>query len=99
MLFLNQLRHQDNTALRLHHPLSDPYLPAAHAVLGKNAPLEGQDYRQKAVLATSTAIPGTSWYVVAKVDKEEVFTPARQRNLMAYGLSLLLMLSGASFTL
>ncbi len=99
VLFLNQLRHQDNTALRLHHPLSDPYLPAAHAVLGKNAPLEGQDYRQKAVLATSTAIPGTSWYVVAKVDKEEVFTPARQRNLMAYGLSLLLMLSGASFTL
>ncbi|HET7776473.1 MAG TPA: PAS-domain containing protein, partial [Azospira sp.] len=99
VLFLNQLRHQDNTALRLRHALSRQQLPAAAAVRGETGPLEGIDYRDKPVLATSAPVPATSWYLVAKVDKEEVFSPVRRRNFMAYGLSLALMLAGASFTL
>ncbi|HET7775229.1 MAG TPA: EAL domain-containing protein [Azospira sp.] len=99
VLFLNELRHQSGTALQLHHPLAELALPAAAAGRGEYGPREGTDYRHIDVLATSTPVPGTPWLMVAKVDKEEVFSPVQQRNLMAYGLSLALMVAGAAFTL
>lgn len=71
VLFLNELRHKKNTALKLRHPLSDTTLPAAMALSGITGTVWGKDYRGVSVLAVTRAIPGTSWYMIAKIDSNE----------------------------
>ncbi|HXX58727.1 MAG TPA: ATP-binding protein, partial [Thermodesulfovibrionales bacterium] len=56
-----------------------PNLPAAIAVNGKKTISEGIDYRGEKVLAATRAIPDSPWFIVSKVDKEEVYAPIRQR--------------------
>jgi PAS domain S-box-containing protein len=77
-IFLNELRHQKDTALLLAPPLSTPDLPAAAAIRA-NAPgtTEGLDYRQLAVLAAYRPVVGTDWHIIAKLDRDEVFAPLR----------------------
>jgi signal transduction histidine kinase len=77
--FLNDLRHQKGTALTLRLPISSQHLPAAMALRGKEGIFEGIDYRGAEVLAALRSIPDTSWAIVSKVDKEEVYTPIRGR--------------------
>jgi signal transduction histidine kinase len=82
VVYLNDLRLQENTALIYRLPLSRPNLPAAMAVLGKQGIVEGIDYRGNAVLAALTKIPDTPWFMVAKVDQEEIYAPIRKAALM-----------------
>jgi signal transduction histidine kinase len=93
VLYLNDVRHRKGTALTLRLPMSDQHLPAAMALKGKEGIFEGIDYRGAEVLAGLRAIPDSSWRIVAKVDKEEVYAPIRQRlwNVMLLiGLCILL---------
>ena len=72
VLFLNELRHRKNTALSLRLPL-DNVLPAAASIrIDKPQTMEGSDYRGIRVLAATQPIADTDWYVVAKVDRNEV---------------------------
>jgi PAS domain S-box-containing protein len=75
VVFLNELRHQSNVALRLSLPVTRADLPAALAVRGVEAVVRGQDYRGVAVMAATRRIPETPWYLVSKVDLEEVLEP------------------------
>ncbi|MEI6560777.1 MAG: PAS domain S-box protein [Verrucomicrobiota bacterium] len=79
VVFLNELRHQKKTALRLREPVSQTGLPAVQAVLGKQGKFEGKDYRGEMVLADLTAIPGTPWCMVSKVSQDEILSEARYR--------------------
>lgn len=95
VLFLNQLRHRPGTALSLRLPLSTPALPAARILRGDTQPIEGPDYRGVPVVAVGRRIPGTSWAMVAKVDRQEIYAPLR-RQMLAEGLALgTLLLAGA----
>ena len=47
VVFLNELRHQANTALSLRIPLAQRDLPAAQAALGHEGQFQGQDYRPR----------------------------------------------------
>ncbi len=93
VLFLNELRHRRGTAMKLRLPLSNADLPAAQAVLGKSDPFAGRDYRGVPVWSISRPIAGTSWFIVAKVDREEIELPVRRAALaillvvLALGLS------------
>ncbi|MCE5311761.1 MAG: hypothetical protein LLF86_01265 [Nitrospiraceae bacterium] len=92
VLYLNDLRHVKGTALKFKLPISKPYLPAAMLVKGKEGIFEGIDYRGIEVLAAMRSVPNTSWGIVAKVDKEEVYAPIKVRlwNVMVVvGLCLL----------
>ncbi len=60
VIFLNELRHQANTALSLRVPLTQSDLPAAQAVLGQQGLFQGQDYRGVEVLADLRPVPGSS---------------------------------------
>jgi PAS domain S-box-containing protein len=80
MLYLNELRHRRGTALALRVPLTRTNISAVLAVLGREGNLEGLDYRGEPVLAVSRRVPETSWFLVAKVDQEEVFAPWRARS-------------------
>ncbi|MBI4763516.1 MAG: PAS domain S-box protein [Deltaproteobacteria bacterium] len=79
VLFLNELRFQKNTALRLRRPLSDTRLPAARAVLGQKGLFEGIDYRGVPVIACLRPVPDSPWFLVSRMDKAEIFAPLRAK--------------------
>jgi PAS domain-containing protein len=91
VVFLNDLRHRRNAALSLRLPIDQrSELPAATAVMGHKGIIEGIDYRGIQVLAAARGITGTPWFMVAKVDREEIYAPLRARALIT-GAILLLM--------
>ncbi|MCG2773373.1 MAG: PAS domain-containing protein, partial [Desulfobacterales bacterium] len=79
MLFLNELRHREKTALSLREPLTQTELTAVQAGLGKQGGVEGRDYRGKKVLADLRPVPQSPWFMVAKVDADEILAEARYR--------------------
>ncbi len=94
VLFINELRHRKGTILSLRFPLSQKSdLPATMAVLGKRGFVEGTDYRGKQVLASLDHIPDSPWFIVAKVDKDEVYEPLRRNAIVLAVFILILIIS------
>ena len=76
VVFLNELRHSKATASALKFPSNDRQLPAAVAVNDAQPGLvRGQDYRGVEVFAAYRPIAGTTWRIVAKIDRDEVMAP------------------------
>ena len=95
ILYLNELRHRRGTALALRLPLTLTNSTAVLAVLGREGNVEGIDYRGEPVLAVSRRVPETSWFLVAKVDQEEIFAPWRARSrLVLLTIACLISLTG-----
>ena len=80
VLYLNDLRHQGDTALKLRIPLTQTNVPAVMAVLGRAGFVQGLDYRGVEIVAVPKAVPGTPWFIVAKVDAAEAFAVWRFRS-------------------
>jgi PAS domain S-box-containing protein len=96
LLFLNELRHKAGTALSLREPLTLTNLPAVQAVLGRLGRFEGIDYRGAEVMAELLPIPESGWYLVAKVDADEILAEARYRaGVTAMVLAALILLAAA----
>ncbi len=94
VLFLNELHHNKGTALSLRIPAGMPKLPAAMAVRGETGTTEGIDYRGVAVVAAMREIPGTPWFMVAKVDRAELFEPIDRLKTWATGLGFVVAIFG-----
>jgi two-component sensor histidine kinase len=95
VLFLNELRHRADTALKLRMKVSESFeLPAARAVAGQTGVLVGCDYRGVPVLAALRSIPGSPWFMVAKVDLDEVRAPLREHTAVAFALASSALLLG-----
>lgn len=75
VVFLNELRHHKGAALSKRLPLSQPSLPTAMALMGKEGLAEGLDYRGVPVVSVLHKVPGTSWVMVSKIDKAEIYAP------------------------
>ncbi len=100
IVFLSELRHRRSAPLSLRLPANSPRLIAARAVAGYEGVLEGVDYRGRPVLAVTRAIPGTPWFLIAKVETEEVYEPIRQRAwLVAVIVGLMMAASGCAIAL
>jgi two-component system cell cycle sensor histidine kinase/response regulator CckA len=93
VLFLNELRFRSGTSLRLSFPLSKSDLPATMAVQGKKGLVEAPDYRGVEVLADIQPIPGSPWFMVAKVDTSEVFGGTILRSGLIWGLIAVLLVA------
>ena len=91
VLFLNELRHKKNTALSLQISLGEKEVPAVQAVLGFSGVSEGKDYRGVKVLSDIEPVPGTPWFMIAKVDRDEAYAELRFRTL-ALGIFTLVLL-------
>jgi PAS domain S-box-containing protein len=89
VLFLNDVRHQEGTALSLRLSLATPKLPAAMAVRGELRTAGGIDYRGVRVVAEMRRVPGTSWFVVSKVDREELIGPLSQLENWSAGIAMI----------
>jgi PAS domain S-box-containing protein len=95
-LFLNELRFQKNTALNLHISLSNIRVAAVKAALGQEGIVEAIDYRGVPVVADVRAIPGSPWFLVARMDASEVYAPLRERLWEMVGLIGVLLFGAAA---
>ena len=68
-------------------------LPDTQAILGKSGIFNGKDYRGADVLAYLSPVPGTAWFVVAKVDTDEIFSELYFRVRIVVLMDILLILS------
>ncbi|MFZ4695122.1 MAG: sensor histidine kinase [Verrucomicrobiia bacterium] len=100
VLYLNELRHRKGTAMTLRFPVNEPNLPSAMAVRGEEGTVEGKDYRGTVVLASIRRVPGSPWFLVAKVDVEEIYAPLRMETAWAFlATSGLVVIIGLSLVL
>lgn len=100
VLFLNELRHRKNTALKLTVPVTSKEFPAVQAVQGHIGIFEGKDYRGVDVLAYVEPVPDTRWYIIAKVDKNEIYAELDQRAvLIAIFILVMIFLIGLGLSL
>ena len=78
-VFLNDLRHRYGTSSFFQLPPGKrPELAAVLARREKKV-LELSDYRGVPVLASIQPVPGTSWFLISKVDREEIYAPVRKQ--------------------
>ncbi len=88
VVYLNELRHQKGTALTLRIPIDKTDTPAVRAVLGHEGVFTGVDYRNKPVLCAVRSIPDTPWFVLAKVDQDEIYATMREQALATGAFTL-----------
>jgi two-component system, cell cycle sensor histidine kinase and response regulator CckA len=86
VLFLNDLRHQADTALTLRIPLSRTDVPAVMAIQGRQGVVRGRDYRDMEVVSVILPIPDSPWFLVTKQDADEVYAEWRSRARLILGL-------------
>ncbi|WP_051603066.1 diguanylate cyclase domain-containing protein [Simplicispira psychrophila] len=99
VLFLSPLRHRTGAEFTLRIPLTQHSDPAVQALAGARGIFYSRDYRGKDTMAMLSAVPGSPWYMVSKIDTEEIFADTRVREGLALSLpvSLGLLLTGIIF--
>ena len=100
VVVVNELRFAPNGSMGRRFPLTRTSLPAVQAALGRDGRFQGKDYRDEEVLADLRAVTGSSWYLVSKLDQEEINTIARYRVGavgLVIGLIILLVATGVAY--
>jgi PAS domain S-box-containing protein len=83
VLFLTELRHLKDTALKVRIPLTNKEVPAVMAVTGTKGIVKGKDYRGVDVISALKPVPDSPWFLVAKVDEDEALATWRSRAFLA----------------
>ncbi len=92
ILFLNPLKYAPDATLRLRQPLTHKSLPPLDAVMGKVESFQGKDYMGRKVIADIRPIKGTHWFMVAKIDKSEVFYELKFRIILQAAILVLFLI-------
>ena len=93
VLYLNELTHQKNTALKLRIPLTRKDVPAVKAALGFNGIFEGTSYRGTKVLSYISQIEDTPWIMIAQEDESEIYAALYFREIVIISFTLLLIVT------
>ena len=93
IIYLNELRFKKNSELILQKSASEEKLPAAMAVRGIEGTVDGVDYRGASVVAAMKKVPGSSWYMIAKIDHNEVFSVLNEQMTMIIIIIILFILT------
>jgi len=93
ILYLSGLRFRKNSELELTKSLSEEKLTEAMAVRGLEETADGVDYNGASVLAAMKKVPGSPWYLVAKVHQSEVFTTLNDQMAMIVIIIILFILT------
>jgi PAS domain S-box-containing protein len=88
ILFLNDLRHRKDTALKLQISMNRKDNPAIRAVSESQNVVMGEDYRSVPVLSVLKPIPETNWILEAKIDAEEALSGPRRESFLILALVL-----------
>ena len=99
-VFLNDLKFQTDATLNRRVSLENTGFSVVSAVLGKRGIVEGLDYCGCLTIAAVGAVPDSPWFLVARIDAEEVDAPLWEHFWqMVLLLSVLLFGSGAGLWL
>ena len=82
VLYLNELHHYKNSALRLSSPMTGSKTTVIRAILSNGGMIEGLDYRGINVLAVAESVPDTQWFIVSKIDTKELYQPIRNQAIL-----------------
>jgi len=93
IVYLNELRHLDDSQLVLRKPVTEKTLPAVMALEGIRESYDAIDYRGVQVIAVMKKVPDSPWYMVAKVDREEIFKTLNDRIILIIILTILFILA------
>ena len=88
VLFLNNLRHKSETALKFRIPISQMDYISVMAVTGSKGILEGMDYRGKKVVSAILPVPDSTWVMISKIDTTEAFSEWHLRAVLILCLLL-----------
>ncbi len=102
VVYLSPLRHSKDASQNLRVPISRIELPVVRAVLeNASGEISGVDYREVPVLAAYRPVAGSSWHLIAKIDREEVLAPMWRTMFWigAIALAAVLAIFGALFVL
>jgi len=102
LLFLSDLRHQRDAAMRLRLPLAGRDDLGVQVLRGEAAPgelIEGHDYRDVHSYGVAQRIGDTEWWLLAKQDRSELLNNALVRSawMVLAGALALLALGGALY--
>jgi len=99
ILMLNELKFHKNSALNLRISRNSHDVPAVKVAGGYEGTFDGKDYRDADVFAYLNAVHGTPWFMVTKVDKEELFQDsAREARLLFLFLVFIILFTAAIFS-
>ncbi|MDO8960211.1 MAG: PAS domain-containing protein [Rhodocyclaceae bacterium] len=92
---ISNVRFQPAAALQLRMPMANARILSVQALahpdqLGQ--PLEGVDYREAKTIGVAHAIPGTDWYLMAKMDRKEILAEAHTHAILIATAGLLALL-------
>lgn len=100
IIFINSLRHKKNEPLKFIIPLNDLNIVTVQAAKGYSGIFSGKDYRGVEVFSYVNKIEDTDWYLIAKIDYNEIFDELYERVLLIVIISILfLILSGIAISL
>jgi diguanylate cyclase (GGDEF)-like protein/PAS domain S-box-containing protein len=99
IVYLTELRHRGKDGVARRFPVTDKSLFAAQVARGREGVMEGTDYRGKEGLGAARIVPGTSWLIVSKIDKDEVYAPLHRTAWIGGAVTLLFILGAGVATL
>lgn len=95
VVYLSELQHMPNAALRYRIPLTDTMVTSVQTIRRGEGIFVGSDYRGVEVLASVQKVVGTSWHLIVKIDREEMMAPLQLvlRTVMFTILLLIIMIA------
>ena len=97
IVYLSEVKNDRDSPLNLRIPVTAPKLPAVMATQGMTGTIDGIDYRNVPVVAAMNKVPGTPWFLVAKIDRQEVLVSLVGTLRMIVIILILIILTSASF--
>ncbi len=82
VLYLNDFRNQEHTALVLRRPIASESLPAAWGLRGNRGIMTGVDYRGRDVVAFVDSVPNSPWFIVAKTDYDVLYREVKEDAIL-----------------
>ena len=80
VLFLSDVRHQEETALQLRIPLTQTDNTAVQAATRHEGTIMGRDYRGVNVLSSLHPVQDSTWFLLAEIDEEEALANWRKTS-------------------
>jgi PAS domain S-box-containing protein len=97
VVYLNKPKYVVDGEMVLRKPINEDKLPAAMAVHGIMETTDAIDYRGTPVIAAMKKVPEASWYLIAKIDREEVYASLSNRAGQVIMIVILFILTVGSF--
>ncbi|MBI2309244.1 MAG: response regulator [Rhodocyclales bacterium] len=97
VVYLNDLRHAADSAMKMRRPVTDDALPAARAVRGEQGIIDGLDHRRVPVIAALKPVSDTSWHMIAKIDRDEALATSQTISWLILALTVGGMVGAAGF--